>query len=271
MKFSLFASLVFTVITSCYGDNIPFSTGDGETFDDTIEISGLSSSVAAYFDNAGVLHVRCQTDADCFAAQGYFHAAHRFFQMDLRRRLARGRLSEVIGVVALDIDIHNRLIFANRDGQPMEEVLLANADSDSVAALEAYTRGVNAWLADLRAGQHGAKTAAERQYDMIDSSILADWEVLDSVASSLLLIDDLTNDTASDIEFGAIYADDALGTDAAGDIFTRRPASPSTIVPAANASERPTTQVLTPSHLEQLHRAKNLFKNVLSRIPDSRR
>ena len=271
MKVSiLFASLAL-ILAGCGDDD----NSNRVEFDETIAIDGLGSSVAVFYDDAGVLHVQCKTDADCFAAQGYFHAADRFFQMDLRRRLARGRLSEVVGILALDIDVQQRLIFATRDGQPIEEVLWANADADTVAAIEAYTRGVNAWIADLRAGEHGAKTTAERGHEALDATVLADWDVLDSVASVLLLVDNLTNDSALDIQLGDAYA--ALGPDVAGDIFTRRPPSPSTIsAPQATAAKSAnaksaTKRALPRAHLERLRRARTLFAEALARDPNRER
>src|SRR5688500_15930832 len=102
------------------GDNLDAAPDGGAPdsgVDDTIEIDGLGAPVRVFLDSAGVLHLSCQSDADCFAAQGYFHAAHRFFQMDLRRRLARGRLSEAAGMLALPIDIEQRLKHSTRDGQ----------------------------------------------------------------------------------------------------------------------------------------------------------
>ena len=266
MKTIALLCLTFLTTVACYGDNMLLPTGE-HRFDAAIAIDGLTAPAAVYIDDAGMLHVQCEVDIDCFAAQGYFHAADRFFQMDLRRRLARGRLSEVVGNLALDIDIQQRLIFATRDGKPLEEVLLANSDSTTVAALEAYTRGVNSWLADLRANENNARTAAERHFPAVESDIITDWEVLDSVASILLLVDDLTNDSGRDIQLGQIFA--ALGPQAAGDIFTRRPPSPSTIAPKPSttliASAPASASQIPRAHLDRLRTAQSLFAEAMGK------
>src|SRR5262245_41624111 len=65
-----------------------------------IQISGQTGPVGAIYDEAGLLHLTCSTDEDCFAALGYFHAANRFFFMDFVRNLVRGRLGSLVNAGA---------------------------------------------------------------------------------------------------------------------------------------------------------------------------
>ena len=60
-------------------------------------ISGLSGDVTVDYDANDVPHIHCGTFLDCVRVQGYIHAHDRFFEMDLVRRLAEGRLSELLG------------------------------------------------------------------------------------------------------------------------------------------------------------------------------
>ena len=55
-----------------------------------------------------------KTDADLYRAQGYVQAQDRLFQMDLARRQASGRLSEIIGEATVNTDKHFRT-FSLRD------------------------------------------------------------------------------------------------------------------------------------------------------------
>lgn len=229
--------------------------------DEPLPIPGLSGPVEVNIDDAGILHLSCQTDEDCYAAQGYFHAAHRFFQMDLRRRLVRGRISEIAGKVALEIDATNRLIFSTRDGAPVTQALLDGADDATRAMLTAYTRGVNAWLAHLRAGEHGARTASERNAPFLDKTVLDDWEVQDSVASVLLLIDSLTNRGRMEATIGQAF--NALGPEAAADLTSFRPASPSTILPSQAPAGPFAPLTLQEAHKQELLAAEPLLKAYL--------
>lgn len=195
-----------------------------------VRIDGLSAGVEARFDADGMLHLRCSTDTDCLAAQGYFHAAHRFIQMDIRRRFVRGRLSELAGDPTLDTDITNRRFFARRDGSRLEEHILAQVDDYTRAGLEAYSRGVNAWLADMRAGRNGAVLNAEYDFPIINKEVIADWEPLDSAACILALVQSLTDESDTEIALGRIFgtADPAVAQDLYG-LWT---SSPATILPS---------------------------------------
>src|SRR5690606_17716219 len=87
-------------------------------------IPGLEGEVVARLDAEGMLHLECETDADCASALGFFHARDRFYQMDVRRRFATGRLGTLAGGLVTDIDVENRHLFSDREGNWAEERLL---------------------------------------------------------------------------------------------------------------------------------------------------
>ena len=203
-------------------------TEDGGVVPADIRVPTLSAPAEVRFDEHGVLHLRCQTDADCFAVQGYFHAAHRFGQMDFRRRAARGRLSELYGAATLGTDRSLRSFIATKDGGRLEEQLWAGSDADTRAAIEAYTRGVNAWIADLRANRNGAHLSQE---NALFRNFITDWEELDSVACALVLVASLTNSSGEESGAGQLFA--TMNPAQAADLFGLKPGSPSTILPSA--------------------------------------
>ena len=175
----------------------------------SVHIDGLSANATAYFDDAGVLNASCQTDEDCAAVLGYFHARDRFVQMDLRRRITTGRLTQMlkesVRSVALPIDIKNRALYSTRDGEPVEDAMLAAASDKTRALFDAYARGVNAWIADLKAGRNGATFPREYKNELLfdyDAARVPDWVASDSVATVMALINGLTNDSAFEIEMG---------------------------------------------------------------------
>lgn len=162
-------------------------------------IEGLSAPVTARFDEWGVLHLECQTDADCAAAQGYFHAAHRFSQMDLQRRVATGRVATLVGNLALDFDESMRLLLSTREGTPLAEAMWEAADGDVKEMITAYTAGVNAWLADLDRSRNGAKLSDEYEFELIQTDVIPPWTETDSIAAALLLLERLSNQSSYDI------------------------------------------------------------------------
>jgi penicillin amidase len=188
-------------------------TADDTTLPDGISIPGLTREAKAHFDDKGVLHLDCATDADCAATLGYFHARDRFEQMDLRRRLTTGRISQLVGAAALSTDTRYRGLFLTRDGRYLEQAMLEYADEKTLELLEAYARGVNAWLADMRAGRNGAALSEEYGFALIREENIPDWQPSDSVASVVALVDNLTNSGEDDLAVSNLIA--GLGRDLA--------------------------------------------------------
>jgi penicillin G amidase len=108
----------------------------------SVQVPGLHSGVEVLRDRWGVPHIYAQSTADLFFAQGYVHAQDRLWQMELQRRLASGRLSEVVGEKALPVDRFFRVLGLYRAA----EAGVAALGPDSRPALEAYVAGVNAGI-----------------------------------------------------------------------------------------------------------------------------
>ena len=107
------------------------------------DIPGLSAPAEIAIDADGVPHIRAANAADAAAALGFVHARDRMFAMDMMRRAASGRLSEVIGRYGLRIDRAVRILGVHRAA----EAEWAAMPPEPRAVLEAYARGVNAWIA----------------------------------------------------------------------------------------------------------------------------
>ena len=109
-----------------------------------IRVAGLSAPLRVVRDANGVPHVFAAQVDDLHLAQGFVHAQDRFAQMDAMRMLARGRLAELIGTPGLANDRFMRGMGLVERAERALEALSA----PSRAALDAYARGVNAFLAD---------------------------------------------------------------------------------------------------------------------------
>lgn len=110
--------------------------------DGTAVVPGLKARVEVRRDARGVPHIRAQSLDDLLFAQGYVTAQDRLWQMDLSRRLAHGDLSEIFGERALKLDIENRTLGFRQ----ASERAVGELSPDSRLMLEAYTRGVNAFI-----------------------------------------------------------------------------------------------------------------------------
>jgi penicillin G amidase len=108
-----------------------------------LKVQGLSDAVVIERDRQGVPHIRARSDHDAFFAMGYVHAQDRMWQLELQRRIAQGRLSEVFGKDSVDQDIWFRTLGLYRSAESAWWALSPEAR----ASLTAYADGVNAWLA----------------------------------------------------------------------------------------------------------------------------
>ncbi len=143
-------------------------------------LSGLASSVTVRFDDWGVPHVTASSVVDLATAVGYLHANDRLVQLELGRRLAAGRLAEVVGPVALPSDRYFRSLGMPRHAATMLEA----ASAETRALLEAYSRGVNAWL-----GERGPDLPPELRLLGIDPQ---PWEPIHSFFFQLQMAHELS-------------------------------------------------------------------------------
>jgi penicillin amidase len=121
---------------------------DAQVTDRMLHLQGLQRPVRVVLEKDGTAHISAQNDHDLFLATGYVHARFRLFQMDLMRRQGAGRLSEVVGKVALDVDRFELQLGLLRTAQLEWKQL--SADDPSREALLAYAQGVNDRIEEAR-------------------------------------------------------------------------------------------------------------------------
>ena len=119
-------------------------------YDGSLSLDGLSAPVEVFFDDYGIPHLYANNSEDLYMAFGYQHAQERLWQMELLRRVAPGRLSEVFGPLpdVLGADRFFRTLNINASSEKSVKALRQEPDSPVLAAAEAYLRGVNAFIED---------------------------------------------------------------------------------------------------------------------------
>ena len=73
-------------------------------YEGELQLKNIQKETTVYFDEFGVPHIYATNSQDAMMALGYVHAQDRLWQMELMRRIAPGRLSEIFGSVALKND-----------------------------------------------------------------------------------------------------------------------------------------------------------------------
>ncbi len=106
-------------------------------------LDGLRAPVEVIRDQWGVPHIYAANNDDLFFAQGFVQAQDRLFQMDLNRRLGLGRLAEVTGPLGVAFDKFARTLAWPRAAQAQ----IDGSDATTRAAIDAYSAGVNAFIA----------------------------------------------------------------------------------------------------------------------------
>lgn len=107
-------------------------------------IEGLSAQTTITRDLYGVAYIQADNENDAMAALGYAHAQDRLWQMDLMRRAGEGRLSEIFGRTTITYDALLKTIGFSRTAK----AIVSAMPRRTRAALDAYCRGVNAYIED---------------------------------------------------------------------------------------------------------------------------
>jgi len=152
------AGLYFYVILQ---QSLPQQTGN-------IHIEGITEHVEITFDRMGIPQVWALNERDGYFVFGYLHAADRLFQMDLTRRVAKGRLSEFFGKAVLDFDRVQRKVGHQR----MASAQLDYLDEETRTKLQAYAEGVNFCVSKMK--------SLPFEYQILRKQF-EEWTVLDAL------------------------------------------------------------------------------------------
>ena len=180
-----------------------------------LTVPGLMGQVEVLRDSYGVPHIYADNPEDLFEAQGYVHAQDRFFEMDFRRHLAAGQLSELFGPSQVETDVYVRTLGWRRVAE-QELALLAPSTR---RYLDAYADGVNAYLAD--------RTAADLslEYSLLKLQGLRytppRWTAVDSLAWLKVMAWDLASNFTQEGERAIISG--RLGAGRAASLYPRYP------------------------------------------------
>ncbi|MCP4363064.1 MAG: penicillin acylase family protein [Chloroflexi bacterium] len=173
-----------------------------------IYLPTLHHPVTIQRDKWDIPHISAADRYDLFTAQGFVHAQERMWQLELNRRAAKGTLSELFGPLTLETDrLARTLGFARLAAQSWPHL-----DETARADLEAYSRGINAWL------QSCPRLPIE--FSLIKHRPQP-WGVLDSLAYGRVQMWALTNGAMGELVQAQLIQ--TLGPDKAADLGLHYP------------------------------------------------
>lgn len=140
-KITLLLLVLLAVISvSLYG----YLLSTKPKYEGELNLKNISAATTVYFDEFGVPHIYASNQKDAMTALGYVHAQDRLWQMELMRRIAPGRLSELFGTKTLATDE----FFAGIGIDENSEKAISQLDKSSQAyqLTMAYIDGINQYL-----------------------------------------------------------------------------------------------------------------------------
>ncbi|MGK2925034.1 MAG: penicillin acylase family protein [Lysobacterales bacterium] len=130
--------------------------------------------MTVYEDQYGVPTIKGSSELDVAFVQGYIHARDRFFQMDYFRKVAQGRLGEMVGSPALGNDVQLRTLGLERAALATWQEM----EAELKGIFQAYANGVNAWL---------RSSALPPEYAGLEITEVEPWTPLDTIAFTKLM------------------------------------------------------------------------------------
>ncbi|QQS28111.1 MAG: penicillin acylase family protein [Sphingobacteriales bacterium] len=162
----------------------------------TQSLKALKAKVEVVFDERLVPHIYAQNEYDLYFVQGYVTASQRLWQMEFQTHAAAGRISEIVGINAIEFDREQR-----RKGMTYAAELLVEAmKSDTLVhnISNAYADGVNAYIRQL------TYKNLPIEYKLLNYKP-EPWSTLKSALLQKKMADDLTGNN-SDIQLTNVAA-----------------------------------------------------------------
>ena len=158
-----------------------------------IRVKGLSAPVEVLFDTWGVPHIYARGSEDAWFAVGFLQARDRLWKMELYRRAAAGRLSELFGERTLEADRRFRALGLRRAAATE----LNSAPARVRVALERYAAGVNAATSTL------GRWKRPLEFQLLGLAP-EPWDPLDSLAIGKLMAWRLAENRHGELVRGAL-------------------------------------------------------------------
>ncbi|MEU6366198.1 penicillin acylase family protein [Streptomyces sp. NPDC046931] len=181
----------------------------------SITLDGLSGPVQVKRDGYGIPQIYASSDEDLFMAQGYVQAQDRFYEMDVRRHMTSGRLSEMFGKSQVKNDEFLRTLGWDRVAREEYDTKLSAATKKY---LQAYAKGVNAYLQ----GKDGKDISLEYAALALSNDYRpAAWTPVDSVSWLKAMAWDLRGNMQEEIDRSLMAS--RLGPKQVADLYPQYP------------------------------------------------
>jgi penicillin G amidase len=185
------ATLLFLVACICVGGLTFMAMRSLPDYEASHTVTTITAPVEIVRDANAVPHIKGKTQLDVFFGLGYAHAQDRLWQMNITRRLAQGRLSELVGETALNQDILMRTL----DLETYAKQTYAQLPLSTIKVLQAYSDGVNSWIEKTR-----EKSANASPEFLLSRTSMEAWRPYDSILIQKLMAFNLADGAYKEIQ-----------------------------------------------------------------------
>ncbi|MGW8374504.1 penicillin acylase family protein [Streptomyces sp. ODS28] len=166
--------------------SLPQTTG-------SLKLKGLDAPVNVKRDANGIPQLYADSGSDLFRAQGYVQAQDRFWEMDVRRHMTSGRLSEMFGEGQVETDAFLRTLGWRRVAEQEYKQLSPETKKN----LQSFSAGVNAYLKEHKGSSASVEYAA---LGITSDYKPGQWTPVDSVAWLKAMAWDLRGNMSDEID-----------------------------------------------------------------------
>jgi penicillin amidase len=191
--------------------------------ENALSLAGLKGEVTVQFDDQRIPHIFAENNHDVYYTQGYLTAKDRLWQMDFQTRFASGRLAEVIGPKAIEIDRFQRRMGMGFGAENMVKTMMQ--DPEVAELMNAYAEGVNAYIHSLKPGDYPI------EFKLLDYAP-EEWTPINSAYLLKLMSATLAS---SSNEFYMTNILKKYGADVVKDLFPNYPLREDPIIPNGTA------------------------------------
>jgi penicillin amidase len=138
------AKFIFAFIFVVFLSLVGYYYWSKPNYEGEVTMKNLSDKSTVYFDEFGVPHIYASSEKDAMQTLGYVHAQERLWQMEVMRRIAPGRLSEIFGSVMLKNDTFFKALAIDEAAKKAISELDKNSEAYKMAL--AYLEGVNLYI-----------------------------------------------------------------------------------------------------------------------------
>ena len=215
ISFCLLASVMAIVSYNLASRSLP-------KYNQSLVSDKINDKIEIIRDSSNIPHIFSSNINDVFFGLGYAHAQDRFWQLNILRRSAQGRLSEIFGQKTLQLDEFVRRL----DIYNLARLSLKHQSEQTKSILKAYSNGINARVMEINTKALGRGAPEMFLYP----SEFSYWQPADSIAIFKLLALKMSGQIDAEVTYAkaSLAIEDkqllsALLPDAPGKIITKLP------------------------------------------------